>query len=200
MRTFCSIFFATEYAEKIDESFVCPIDTFNQWLQDQSNSTTPDLAYVESCDGATELPMSSEAFNGCLTGYAQTALNTYILEYQGQVRIIWFPYQSRVRFDSPYDDLDNEWNAIEKWMKEQNAPEGVNKMYSSSEDFWWYDTNGNMLSTAFQSAGISLATCAVVVFISMRSISLMFYSMGTVMYILVVVTAVLRAVGWTLGL
>ena len=63
----------------------------------------------------------------------------------------------------------------------------------------WYDTNGQMLSTAYGGAGIALGAAAVVVLLSSRSFLLTIYSLLTIVYILAATTAMLVASGWTLG-
>jgi predicted RND superfamily exporter protein len=117
------------------------------------------------------------------------------------VQIIFFPFASRVRYDSPYDDLDDEWNMIEDWMDAHasTAPAGVASFYFSSSDFWWYDTNGQMLSTAYGAAAIALGAAAAVILLSSRSFVLAFYAIVTIGYVLTSVTATLVGFGWTLG-
>jgi predicted RND superfamily exporter protein len=97
--------------------------------------------------------------------------------------------------------LDDEWQLIETWMKEQThqAPSGVNRGYFSSFDFWWYDTNGQMLQTAYSAAGIALGCAAAVILFSSRSLLLTVFSTLTIGYVLTSVTATLVALGWTLG-
>ena len=62
-----------------------------------------------------------------------------VLSRNGIVEVLYFPFQSRVRFDSPNEDLDDEWNLIESWIKadqQDNAPEEVSGFFFSSHDFW----------------------------------------------------------------
>jgi hypothetical protein len=115
---------------------------------------------------------------------------------------MFIPFQARVRWDSQQSELDREWNAIEDWMIDERAaaPAGVNGMYHSSEDFWWYDTNGQMLKAAFGAAGIALGCASAVVLFSSRSLTLTVFSLFTIGYVLTSTTAMLVASGWTLGL
>jgi hypothetical protein len=62
-----------------------------------------------------------------------------------------------------------------------------------------YDTNGQMLSTAYSAAGIALAGAAAVILFSSRSFTLTIFSTLTIGYVLTSVTATLVALGWTLG-
>jgi hypothetical protein len=200
---FCNQFFDSDYANKIDDQYVCPMSEFNMWLQNQSSQMFPDDIYRTKCGNATSLPIPTELFDSCIIGWSETiAYNMQILQRNGIVDVMYIPYQSRVRYDSPYDALDDEWNNIERWMNNasKNAPDGVSGMFSTSEDFWWYDTNGNMLQSAYGSAGIALAASAVVVLFAMRSFPLSMFSLFTVTYILAAVTAMLVGLGWTLGL
>lgn len=178
------------------------MDSLNSWLLLNSNSSTPDDAYVSNCNGASSIPIPANIFNGCMIAYSQSVGDKQVFERNGIVEILIFPFNSRVRFDSPFDVLDKEWKAIESWMKQsqQNAPDGVKNMYFSSDDFWWYETSGSMLYSAIGSAGIALGASAIVVLFAMRSIQLAAFSLFTVAYILATVTALLVASGWTLGL
>jgi hypothetical protein len=202
LQSFCNDFFKTDYADEIDGTYVCPMDAFNSWLLLNSNSSTPDDVYVSNCNGASSIPIPADSFNDCIIGWSQSVGDMQVFERNGIVEIIIFPFNSRVRFDSPYGVLDKEWKAIESWMKrsQQNAPDGVENMYFSSDDFGWYDTSGSMLSSAISSAGIALGASAIVVLFAMRSIQLAAFSLFTVAYILATVTALLVASGWTLGL
>lgn len=72
-------------------------------------------------------------------------------------------------------------------------------MFHSSGDFWWYDTNGKMLQTAYAAAGIALGFSGIVVLFSSRSVVLTLISIFTIGYVLIASTALLVASGWALG-
>jgi hypothetical protein len=36
------------------------------------------------------------------------------------------------------------------------APEGVSAKFHTSEDVWWYDTNGSILTSAYTAAAIAI--------------------------------------------
>lgn len=202
LRDFCDKFFANEWASPIQEGEKCPINRFDDWLHEQSSSAFPDQIYVDYCGGATGLPLAEGDFDNCIYNWGQQFGETFILACDGKVEVIYFHYNSRVRFDSPYDDLDNEWNTIETWMNNERAtaaPATASGMYFTSEDYWWYDTNGRMLSTAYTAAAIAIVTGALVVLFSSRSVVLTIFSSITICYVLASVTAVLVAFGWTLG-
>ena len=145
--------------------------------------------------------MPSENFDACIVAWSQEVQETSVLSYKGKLQILFFPFTSRVRYDDHYDVLDDEWHLIEKWIQSHNkfAPDGVKRGYFSSFDFWWYDTNGQMLKTAYQAAGIALACAAAVILFSSRSFLLTLFSTLTIGYVLTSVTATLVALGWTLG-
>jgi len=198
---FCDKLFAQEWARKSSNDFVCPINDFDGWLREQAVNGT-DAVYTEYCNGATGLPMPEEDFNTCLYRWGQLFENPFLLVRNGQLQISMVRFRGRVRFDSPFDKIDKEWHLIEKWMQEEQtlAPASVNKMYFTSDDFWWYDTNRSMLRTAIVAALIAVATSAAVILISSRSLVLTLFASLTVTYVLVSVTTILVGLGWTLGL
>mmetsp|Transcript_7523 Transcript_7523/g.15390 ORF Transcript_7523/g.15390 Transcript_7523/m.15390 type:complete len:1133 (-) Transcript_7523:134-3532(-) len=198
LRDFCDRFFSEDFAEVVDEGYLCPMNAFDEWLQKQSSNTTS-TAYSTHCDGATSLPMSEDKLDLCMYNWGQEVREYRVLARQDKITTMYFSFNSRVRYDSPFEDLEDEWNLLEKWMKSQDAPEGADHAFFTSEDFWWYDTNGAMLDTAFQSAGIAMAAAAAVILFSSRSLILTIFATVTVGYVLTSVMAMLVAVGWTLG-
>ena len=198
---FCDRFFAQDFAATTTEDFVCPMNAFDAWLQEQSVSDAPSAAYTENCNGATQIPMAEQDFDACMYNWGQEVNELSVLARQGKITIMYFPFSSRVRYDSPFDDLDDEWHLIQKWMDNDypNAPATANGRYFTSEDFWWYDTNRSMLDTAFQAAGIAMAAAAAVILFSSRSVVLTIFATVTVGYVLTSVTAMLVAMGWELG-
>ena len=180
----CSKIFDQEFAEKMDDNYVCPFNKFEAWLEMQATLEKPDAIYVNNCAGATAIPIPREDFNACIVAWTEKVGETKILSRNGEVQIILFPFGSRVRWDSPYDDLNDEWNMIENWMDAQasTAPAGVANFYFSSADFWWYDTNGQMLRTAYGAAAIALGAAGAVILLSSRSFVLTFFAIVTIVY------------------
>mmetsp|Transcript_13477 Transcript_13477/g.19413 ORF Transcript_13477/g.19413 Transcript_13477/m.19413 type:complete len:1143 (+) Transcript_13477:65-3493(+) len=203
LRDFCDRFFAQDFASLTSTDYKCPINRFDSWLQEQSTTGyQPDSAYTSSCNGATALPMDSTSFNQCVSAWAEEQESSAILSRDDVMKYTIVRFQQRVRFDSPFNELNSEWNLIEQWMENERnnvAPQGVNKMYHSSFDFWWYDTNGSMLSTAYSASGIALGAAGIVVLFSSRSVILTIFSLITIGYVLTSTTAMLVASGWTLG-
>jgi hypothetical protein len=101
-----------------------------------------------------------------------------------------------------YKDLDVAWKMLDKVMTEQNAkaPKGVEKAFAASFDYWWYDTNGSLLSTAVGGIFIALGAAFVVLLWSTRSLPITLFGVFTIAFILSTVTAVLVASDWTMGL
>jgi hypothetical protein len=114
---------------------------------------------------------------------------------------MYVPFMSRHQFDVPYDILRDEWHRIEDFIvqKSSHAPSGVHKFFWSSFTYWWYDTNGLMLQTAYSSVGIALLAAAAIILMSSRSFRLTLFSTITIAYVLASVTATLVALGWHLG-
>ena len=198
---FCDKLYAQEFASMYESNFTCPINRFDEWLQAQANSTSPDQIYLDHCANAASLPVPQANFHTCIVSWSRQVEEMYVLSRDDKVEIMYFPFASRIRYDDNFDVLDEEWNLVEKWMKGQNsqAPTGVHKAYFSSDDFWWYDTNGSMMRAAYSSAGIALAAAAVVILVSSRSFVLTFFATVSIGYVLTSVTATLVAMGWTLG-
>jgi len=199
---FCDDFFENDFAAKTSEDYACSINAFDAWLQEQSASASPSDAYLSNCAGASQLPIPQKNFDSCFIAWSKLVEETYIFQKDGKVKILVNRFQSRVRYDSPFAELDREWHVIESWMSDQVsvAPAGVSGMYFSSDDFWWMDTNQNMLNTAYGAAAIAIAAAAVVLLSSSRSVVLTFFAIFTIGFILTSVTAMLVAAGWTLGL
>lgn len=135
---FCDELFAADFAAKTSDDYACPMNAFNSWLQEEAAAAPPSEAYVSSCDNVTSIPMPQENFNTCVIAWSKLVNETHVLQRDGRVRILVNRFQSRVRYDSPFDELNSEWNTIEAWMKNQSvvAPPGVKSMFFSSEDFW----------------------------------------------------------------
>lgn len=201
MAFLCPSLFEEDFAKLPAENYTCPFNQFEMWLEDQSQSENPSNAYANHCAGAEGIPVPQDSFHPCMIAWSQKVEETSVLSNEGKVKLIFFPFLSRVRWDSPFNDLDNEWNLVENWMNDakERAPPGVNKFFFSSMDFWWYDTNGQMLSTAYGAAGIALAAAAIVIFFSSRSLTLTVFAIFTIGYVLTSVTATLVGLGWTLG-
>ena len=68
--------------------------------------------------------------------------------------------------------------------QKKEAPVGVNKFYFSSHDFWWYDTNGQMLNTAYGAAAIALGAAGAIIFFSTKSFTLTIFALTTIGYVL----------------
>ena len=106
----------------------------------------PADAYVKNCAGAGAVPVPSDAFDPCIISWSKLYNVTSVLQTDGRVKIMEIRTKSKVRADSPFKDLRDEWTAYETWLdgERESAPGGVDRMYHSDLSFWWYDTNGQM--------------------------------------------------------
>lgn len=198
---FCARLYANDFAELPFPEYVCAINAFDSWLQEQSSSGTPDAIYSDSCNGADSLPMASESFDACLTAWSSENGQIDVLDKNGKIQVITIKAKASVRFDASQTLIDKEWNAYEAFVKAENknAPEGVNKAYTASPMWWWYDTNFQMFQTAVGAAGIAIAFSAIIVLMSSRSLVLTLFSGCCILYVLAAATASLVGLGWSLG-
>ena len=62
--------------------------------------------------------------------------------------------QSDVAYDAPFNELKGEWSSYEVWLDNERSasPNGTSNVYHSDIAFWWYDTNQQMLKTAYGAA------------------------------------------------
>jgi len=177
------------------------MNLFDSWLQEQSLSETPTEAYAQNCNGASAVPVPTDVFDPCMISWSKLTDNKYVLQTGGRVKIMEIRTQSDIVFDSPFDELEDEWTKYEAWMDNERsiAPRGSNQMFNSDLAYWWFDTNQQMLKTAYGAAGIALVCAAVVVFVSSRSFVLTLFAGVSIIYVLVATTACLIALGWELG-
>jgi len=201
LESFCPELFATEFAIRPTEDYECAFNRFAKWLQTESAKEVPDTGYALKCGGASGIPVPEANFDACIIDWAAQYNEDSVLSMDKKVRVLYMEMVSRIRFDSPFDDLDNEYKMIDDWMatKSLSAPETANKVIFSSRTFLWFDTNSQMLTTSYGSAAIALATAALVIFLSSYSFVLTFFATFTIGYVLTSVTATLVAIGWTLG-
>lgn len=201
MLSFCPRLYQQDFAKPVDKYYVCPFNAFDEWLARGSVSNRTVAGYDDHCAGAKGVPMSPEHFHACMIAYAQDANDRRVLSYRNKIRIVRSKFQSRVRYNDPYETLDAEWRSIEAWMTTTTTTSNstTTRPFFSSFAFLWYDINGRMLSTAFGAAGVALGAAAIVVLVDSRSLVLTAFAAVTITYVLVSVTAALVAVGWSLG-
>eukprot|EP00546_Thalassionema_frauenfeldii_P001802 CAMPEP_0178935532 /NCGR_PEP_ID=MMETSP0786-20121207/24609_1 /TAXON_ID=186022 /ORGANISM="Thalassionema frauenfeldii, Strain CCMP 1798" /LENGTH=1026 /DNA_ID=CAMNT_0020613713 /DNA_START=1680 /DNA_END=4760 /DNA_ORIENTATION=- len=198
---FCDKLFANDgFAEPILDNYVCPMNQFDKWLRTQSLNSTS-LAFNEHCDNAQGIPMAVKNFHSCFSSWAAEESVSSVISRNGVLTIMYIPYTQNIFLYSSYAALNTQWHLTEKWLttENENAPPGINKFYFSSFEYWWYDTNGKLLETAFVAAGITLCISGIVVLVYFRSLALTLYSVASIAYVLITTTALLIAWGWTLG-
>eukprot|EP00580_Thalassiosira_gravida_P014932 CAMPEP_0201661984 /NCGR_PEP_ID=MMETSP0494-20130426/4208_1 /ASSEMBLY_ACC=CAM_ASM_000839 /TAXON_ID=420259 /ORGANISM="Thalassiosira gravida, Strain GMp14c1" /LENGTH=1144 /DNA_ID=CAMNT_0048140245 /DNA_START=29 /DNA_END=3463 /DNA_ORIENTATION=+ len=197
---FCDRLF--ESFGRVKEDYECPMVQFDGWLKDQSTSDTPTMAYTANCKGASSAPVPSDVFDPCIIAWSKDVNNMSILQVDGSVKVIEVRTKSNVSYDASQKLLKEEWTTYEDWLeneRQDSAPSGVDKFYHSDLAYWWFDTNNQMMKTAYGAAGIALFCAAVVVYISTRSFVLTTFAAIAILYVLVAATACLVGLGWTLG-
>lgn len=201
LRDFCGRLFQQVFFEKSYAEYECAINIFESWLANESSSNNASEEYANNCNGASELPMPEEDFDPCIIAWSKLTENREVLQENGKVRIMTIDGLSSISFRSPIPEINDEWNRFEDFFEEEskNAPEGVNKSFHVSPMWWWFDTNTQMLNTAFGAAGIAVGFSAIVVFFSSRSFQLTIFSAGCILYVLTAATASLVGLGWELG-
>jgi hypothetical protein len=198
---FCDKFFEEDFARLPRENFVCPMNEFDQWLKDESLSDEPDPVYNDICGSPNGIPVSSDKFHVCMAEWALKAQNFDVLSRDGIVKYMRVPFRNEAVFVDPFEILEEQWAALEDWLStsKEEAPEGVNEAFFTSLTFHWHDTNGETQKSAYIGAGISLAVSSGVIFLSSQSVVLTVFTTATILFILVSVTSLLTAFGWTLG-
>lgn len=204
---FCDKLYANDFAALPSDGYVCPMNAFNDWLEEQSISSSPDEAYTLSCNNATSVPVPEDLFHECILSWAYSPMVADTLNYQilpegGKVKVMRVTAVTDVSWINTYEEIGSRWKDYEAFMKEENkiAPEGVkDEMYHSSGTFWWYDTNGVMWKAAIYSAAIAIAFSALVVLFSSKSFVLSMVSSLSIIYVLGATIASLVGMGWSLG-
>jgi len=190
---FCDRLFANDFASPPKNDYECPINRFDEWLKGQSSSESPSDEYVQNCTGASSVPVPSEVFNPCIIGWSKLVGESFVLSNEGRVKILEVRSRTTVVYDSPFSELEEEWNKYENWLQQEreSAPSGVQKPFHSDIAFYWFDTNRQMLRTAYGAAGIALICAAVVLFVSSKSFILTLFAGISIVYVLVAATACL---------
>ena len=178
------------------------MESFHQWLENQSNSTDPSIDYELHCEGQKQVPVREETFKSCFSAWAIESGDDQVVLRGGEPQVLYMQFNVRVGYQSHYDDLKREYRIIEDWAQYQMdhvAPPGLNAGFFANLDFWWFDTHKAMIHTAYGSAIISLGVSTAVIMLSSRSLSLAFFSALTICYVVASVTATMVAFNWTLG-
>eukprot|EP00934_Nitzschia_sp_Nitz4_P007654 Nitzschia sp. Nitz4//scaffold24_size164493//31405//34493//NITZ4_002311-RA/size164493-snap-gene-0.1-mRNA-1//1//CDS//3329544063//7644//frame0 len=198
---FCNDFFNQSFARRVSKESLCAVENFNIWLQNQGVSETPSTLFSTTCQRAGGIPMPSESFHGCFTGWAMENAQTSVLSRGDFVTILNIPFKGSVGYTDGLDELSLEFDRIEEWMKTKmlGAPSGVNKAFFIGADYWFLDSYQAMVSTAYDATLISLATSTLVILLSSKSLTLTLFSVVSILYVLLSTTATMVALGWTMG-
>jgi len=204
---FCDKLLAQDFASLPRDDYVCPINSFDSWLKEQSSLAEGDQdeIYGMYCDGATSVPMDESAFTDCFYNFGSSGLyidmsDRPILK-QGNLQVMRMKVYTDVNWKSPISETSGRWKDFEKFLEQEReiAPTGVNQMFHSSSAFWWADTNLQMLNCAFGAAGIAIGFSTLIVLIASRSILMTIFSAIAILYVLGATTSSLVGLGWSLG-
>lgn len=205
LQSFCRQLLMQTFVNPTTDDFVCPFDVFETWLETRTESNQESSM---SCPSDVSFPVDPDFFHQCISEFldsdtaSENSVSSWIYQRNGTVTIIRLPYrQIGIRFDSGYDVLDEAWHLFDEYMTTQmaTAPAGVNNAFGSSLDFWWYETNGKMLFTAYVGTAIALSAVFVVLLCSCRSLRVTCFAVITIADILLTVSMLLTLSGWTLG-
>eukprot|EP00985_Skeletonema_marinoi_P019404 scaffold11118_cov229-Skeletonema_marinoi.AAC.4 len=191
------------YDESFDPSNEAA-QAFDDWLAEQSQSTSPTETYSTHCKGATGIPISSDVFHPCLVAYDDLHPNVmFITHEEGLVKTIVIAARSQSSRFSGIEDQDQEFNAIEAWSsrEKKDAPNEASSFFFSSNDFHVLDTLINMTSSARASIGIAIICAAAMILLTSRSLTVTMISIFSISYVFVATIACLFGpLGWKLGL
>ena len=188
--------------EKPDEDYICSLKEFDTWLKEQSNSSSPDGEYVNSCDGETSLPVTVDMFDQCFIAFSQLTNNSEVTYVENKVKTVVINTRVKSTILSPPSEMVKDLRNVEDWSvaERSNAPNGANNFFFSSFVFWFSDTFNDMSSSAVKAALIMICIASIVILLSTRSVTLMLFSDISILYVLVAATASLAGMGWTLGI
>ena len=131
MLNFCDRLF--DKFGKVEDDYVCPMNDFDEWLQEQSASESPTDEYTQNCNEESQVPVASEVFHPCIIAWSKLHDKTSVLQTDERVRIMNLRTKSNVLYDSPFDKLKTEVDAYEEWLENErnSAPSGNNKVFNS---------------------------------------------------------------------
>jgi len=216
---FCDKMFNQNFVEKPYENYTCSINSMDNLLRFYGNTSIPEdfynktgVDFTDVCGGASKLPMAEEIFGKCsiainyyLSGEGRKAKesNQLVLESDDKesIQVMTFWAQSKVPFTQKLEEIDESYNDFHKWFKNEvkNAPDGVDKHFFSSNTYWNYDTQNNVVTAFSSSIAISLCFSAVVIFFTTWSFPVTFFATISIGFIMAAVIASLQSIGWELG-
>jgi hypothetical protein len=201
---FCDDFYAQDFASKVSPDYACPVPRFDKWLRKQHSARSTrhkSVIYSSQCNNTAGVPVPEEIFRACFSAWAHEVKELDGVLRNEHVPILFLQFNARVGYKDHYQDLKRDFWLIERWLRKKmdTAPKGVNRAFFIGGDFWFMDTFEAMTASAYSSAGIALASSAMVILAASKSISLTFCSLLSILYVLVSTIATIVALGWTLG-
>jgi len=179
----------------------CPMEEFDSWLMEQSQLSSPSEEYMNNCEGADSVPVPPNVFDSCMIAFGKLT-DQFITYDEGRVRTLAIRGRSKTTFYSAFKDQAKEWDFLEAWSENEklNAPEGANRFFQVSHDFWGYDTLDTMRQSTWKSAFLALACASAMILLTSHSVLIMIFAAISIAYVLVASSACLVGLGWTLGL
>jgi len=184
------------------DDFECPMQQFNAWLLEQSQSRSPTMEYSSLCGNATSVPVLPEVFDPCIISFSTLTNNSGIFQDEGVVNILRIQARTNTTYRDPIVEQEKEWHALEAWSDYEriNAPDGVNNFFFNTMDFAVYDTMSDLVSSATNSGLIALACASAMILLTSRSASMMLFSAISIAYVLLAASACVIGLGWKLGI
>ena len=173
--------------------YTCVMKGFDVWLQENSQSQRQ--LYIDNCQEADKIPVSSDVFDSCIIAYSEATLFPYIMHENGTVKAL--------AVHGAFDHQDKDWiTRLNAWVdnEKQAAPEKANEFFFASFSQWTDDTYKNAKTSAFTSALVSVALAFTMILLTSQSIVIALFSAISITYVLVSSTACLVLLGWQLGM
>lgn len=181
----------------------CPLQAFNDWLAEQSQTKSPTETYSTHCNGATGIPIPSDVFHPCLIAFTDLYPILKITHEEGLVKTIAIAARTKTSRYSGVEDQQREFDAIEVWSsrEKQDAPHEASAFFFSSFDFHVLDTLINMTSSARASIGIATICATAMILLTSRSLTVTVISILSISYVFLgTIACLVGPLGWKLGL
>lgn len=96
----CERLFADGFMKRFRDGYRCPLNRFDDWLKDQAESGNKTVEYVQNCNGATSVPVSSDVFDSCIISWSILKNERSIFYENGEVIFYLIRGISNTTFES----------------------------------------------------------------------------------------------------
>ena len=150
------------------------------WLRQNSLSSSKSQSYIDNCQEAESIPVSSDVFDSCIIAYSEATASPYIMHENGIVKALVVLGSS----NSQDKDLSTRFSA---WIdnEKQAAPDKANEFFFASFSQWTNDTYNNAKTSAYTSALVSVALAFTMILLTSQSIVIALFSAISITYVLV---------------